>query len=379
MQLTVPDGSSVSSLSYTISGGPTAKSGTIDVSKSNTISAVIGGLAAGSGYMISLSGTSDGGDACTGSAGPFTVKPNATLSLSLVVACHKPRANGSITVGGTVDVCPGIDAINAVPSEVTVGNDVAISASASPDETALGSPLVYTWTGVTTSDTKGNAIFHCASSGTFPIAVSVGNGDSACNTPPDPAASATVNVTCDASQVGVPDASVGAPDGAQSTSVVINFDSIDASAAPVQGAAVNTYLASFGVSVTAAPDVGLDIQQAPFWEPTSSPPNFLNAFGSNATLNTGVTYTLTFSGPMASVSFFRTGIQAGSTMGLWTATAYSASNQALSTVGENSIVTNVPPQQFVLSGPAIAWVVFFSNVEGFAGTYLSIDDLTLNP
>jgi hypothetical protein len=82
---------------------------------------------------------------------------------------------------------------------------------------------------------------------------------------------------------------------------------------------------------------------------------------------------------MTSVSFFRTGIQAGSTMGLWTATAFSAAGQVLSSAGENSIVSGVSPQQFTLPGPGITSVTFYSNVEGFAGTYLSIDDLTLNP
>jgi N-acetylneuraminic acid mutarotase len=197
MQLTVPDGSSISSFNYTITGGSTMKSGTLDVSRSNTVSAIIGGLATGPGYVISLTGTSDGGDTCTGSAGPFTVKPNATVSLSLVVACHKPRPSGSVAVTGTVDVCPGIDSISAVPAEVTVGNDIAISVSASPDETALGFPLVYTWTGVTASDTKGNATFHCSTTGSFPVGVAVSNGDVTCNSAADPAANAAITVTCD--------------------------------------------------------------------------------------------------------------------------------------------------------------------------------------
>jgi hypothetical protein len=83
---------------------------------------------------------------------------------------------------------------------------------------------------------------------------------------------------------------------------------------------------------------------------------------------------------MASVSFYRTGLQAGSTMGLWSATALSAAGQPLSQVGEGSILIGpFPPQKFTLTGPGISAVTFFSNVEGFAGTYLSIDDLTLTP
>ena len=161
--------------------------------------------------------------------------------------------------------------------------------------------------------------------------------------------------------------------------VNINFDSLNASTGAVTGAPLSSYFAQFGVSVTAGSDVGLNVQQAPFWEPTSSTPNLLNTFGDAATLTTGVTYTLTFSCPMSTVSFYRAGIQAGSTMGLWSATANSATDQVLSSVGENQILTDVSPTQFTLSGPGIASVTFFSNVEGFAGTYLSIDDLTITP
>jgi len=376
MQLTVPDGSGISSFAYTIGGGPTAKSGTIDVSKSNTVSAILSGLAAGSGYTISIAGTSDAGDTCAGSAGPFTVTANETVSVSLVVACHAPSTNGNVSVHGTLDACPEISSVSANPSEVTVGNDVAITAIAGPDESDAGHPLVYTWSGVTSSDAKGNATFHCATPGSFSVSVAATNGDSACDSSSDPAANATITVTCD-----LANANRSADSGACGSAgpVDLDFDSLNASAGAVTGAALSSYFAQYGVSVTDGPDVGLNVQQAPFWEPTSSPPNLLNTFGGKSTLNTGVTYTLTFSCPIATVSFYRAGIQAGSTMGLWSATAFSAANQVLSTVGENQIVSNVLPTQFTLAGPGIASVTFYSNVMGFAGTYLSIDDLTLTP
>jgi hypothetical protein len=197
MQVTLPDGSRIGTVSYTISGGPTPKSGTFDVSKSNTVTAIIGGLAAGSGYMISLSAISSAGYPCVGTAGPFTVKANATIPVSVVLTCHAPRRNGSILINGVVDVCPGIDSIDAAPAAVTVGNDITVSALASPDQTSLGFPLAYTWTGVTSS-TGGTATFHCSSPGSFPITVSVSNGDGACITmPPDPAMSATISVSCE--------------------------------------------------------------------------------------------------------------------------------------------------------------------------------------
>src|SRR5690348_7739797 len=58
--------------SYSITG-PNAyvRSGTVDVSRSQTISFTVGGLPAGSGYSASISGTAtDGVTTCSGS-GPF--------------------------------------------------------------------------------------------------------------------------------------------------------------------------------------------------------------------------------------------------------------------------------------------------------------------
>ncbi len=194
MEITAPDGSNIGSVSYTISGGPTAKSGALDVSKSNSIAAVIGGLVAGGGYMLALSAASSTGDTCAGSAGPFTVRANATIPVAIVLTCHAKRQNGSIAINGTVDVCPGIDSIGASPSEAAVGNDITVTAVATPDETAIGFPLAYTWTGATSS-AGGAATFHCSAGGSFPITVRVANGDPACD-PTDPSANATINVSC---------------------------------------------------------------------------------------------------------------------------------------------------------------------------------------
>ena len=194
LALTATGDLTLSSVDYTISGGPTAKTGMIDISNSNNIRAVIGGLTAGTGYLIALSATSSTSDVCAGSAGPVTVHENATTSVTVVLTCHRRGDTGSIAVNGTIDVCPGIVSVAASPAEVIVGNDITIVASAGPDESAIGFPLAYNWTGATSSS-AGTATFHCSVAGTFPVSLSVTNGDTSCSGT-DPGASATVTVSC---------------------------------------------------------------------------------------------------------------------------------------------------------------------------------------
>src|SRR4029079_8362265 len=69
--------------SYAITG-PNAfmRSGTVDVSRSQTISFTVGGIPAGSGYNASITGTAtDGVTTCSGS-GPFSITAGTTTPLA---------------------------------------------------------------------------------------------------------------------------------------------------------------------------------------------------------------------------------------------------------------------------------------------------------
>src|SRR5262245_13038378 len=62
LALQLPDGDIINSASYTITGpNGFAKTGTINLSQSNTLTAVIGGLPVGTGYSITISATSTSG------------------------------------------------------------------------------------------------------------------------------------------------------------------------------------------------------------------------------------------------------------------------------------------------------------------------------
>ncbi len=166
--------------------------------------------------------------------------------------------------------------------------------------------------------------------------------------------------------------------GACATNTVLNFD--DASAGDA-----TSYLRNFGINlseVTAGTKVSIvDFSQSTAASP-SSPPNVLVQ---TDTQGNPATFTLNFSAPLDSVAFTRPMLLVSSPSGiihpLWSAHAFNALTQEVSTVSEGLIAsfTNVPAQTFTLSGPGITAVRIDSNNEHIAAfTAVLIDDLTLS-
>jgi len=170
----------VSSAGYTIVGPASyTKTGNIDVSATQSISAVIGGIPAGTGYSITLNATTvDGGTTCTGST-TFDVIARATSTVSVQLRCHEPPTTGSVAVGGKLNVCPLIDGISANPAEVQVGKSVALSAGAH-DSDSGPSALSYAWSAAngTFSDAASTSpSFTCTTLGTTTLTLKVSDGD----------------------------------------------------------------------------------------------------------------------------------------------------------------------------------------------------------
>ncbi len=184
-------GVAFNSFSYTLAG-PSSKSGSIDVSNSSTVSALIGGVAAGAGYSLSLSGTStDGATTCSGTSAPFNVVAGATTSVSVAIDCHTGSKNGSIAINGTINVCPSIDSVSANPP---AGNTIALTAAAS-DKDSGPQALSYSWTttsGTLSSGTVANPTLTCTAPGSVTLTLTVSDGDPGCN------ATFTVPLTCPA-------------------------------------------------------------------------------------------------------------------------------------------------------------------------------------
>ncbi|HZU85530.1 MAG TPA: hypothetical protein VE987_21520, partial [Polyangiaceae bacterium] len=182
LSLQVAPGVTVNSVAYVLTGpGGFTQSGTIDVSMSATVSALIGGIPAGSGYAIALTGVSaDGSVSCSGSSAPFSIAANQTTSVPVALACSGPTPeSGTIVVSATTSDCPVIDGIDVDPASVLVGGTIALLAHArGPNSGAL----TYSWTataGSLSGATAANPTFTCTSAGAATVTVAVSDGSDA--------------------------------------------------------------------------------------------------------------------------------------------------------------------------------------------------------
>jgi phospholipase C len=188
-------GSALDTLSYTIVGpAGFMKTGTIDVSSSTTVSATIGGIPAGNGFTITLTGTTtDGTTKCSGSA-KFNVTAGTTTTVKLTLDCHQASKTGGINVNGTVNICPNLQSLSANPSEVLTGSSVSLTSSAvDPDNGP--SPLSYSWTatsGKFSSPMSPNTTFTCTQPGVATVTLTVSDGDTTAGCP----ATSSVAITC---------------------------------------------------------------------------------------------------------------------------------------------------------------------------------------
>ena len=190
-------GASIATVNYTITGPASfTQNGTIDVSHSSTVSAVLGPFAVGGGYNIALTAVStDGSETCAGAAA-FTVMAGQTTSVNVPISCHQAPHTGSVSVNGTLNVCPQIDGLDASPSEVLVGGSVGLTATAHDADNGP-SPLKAQWTSTSGVFTNAGALgtrFVCTSPGTATLTLTVSDGDSSTGCP----ATSTVTVTCTA-------------------------------------------------------------------------------------------------------------------------------------------------------------------------------------
>jgi hypothetical protein len=153
------------------------------VANSASVSATVGGIAAASGYSLMLSSTTtDGQISCSGTSASFNVIAGATTSVAVTIDCHSQPKTGSVSINGTINVCPTISAIGAnPPSGITIG---LTSSATDPDNGPQ--PVSYSWTtssGTLSSATAQNPTLTCAVSGaTAMVTLTVSDGDPGCPT-----------------------------------------------------------------------------------------------------------------------------------------------------------------------------------------------------
>lgn len=176
-------GVTVTSGTYVVTG-PQAfqKTGTVTIGSSANVPVSLTQIPVGNGYRIEIDAVaSDNETECEGDI-LFNVPANGSPLVSLTVPIHCAKM-GTASVTGGFNICPVIDALEAIPSELRVGHSVTLQASAHDTDHGPSS-LSYAWqvNGVTISgQTQPSLVYTCATAGTVTITAVASDGDPACN------------------------------------------------------------------------------------------------------------------------------------------------------------------------------------------------------
>src|SRR5580658_2713176 len=216
LSLTTGPGLNVTALNWAISG-PYAYSGNANIGDAQSFEFVVGGVNAGNGYTITLSGTDSQNDPCTGTSAPFNVIAGATTYTEVSVTCLEPTdatlaanvTTGAVAVEAGVTVvvlpplqCPGIMSLSSSPAEIVdfVGQTSALAV------TTTNANATISWTvsptavgGVAGGATVANpsaasTTLTCSTPGQYQVTVSLGLPDSGeCGGLPYTSMSALIN------------------------------------------------------------------------------------------------------------------------------------------------------------------------------------------
>lgn len=213
MHLTLPDGTVINTVNYSVTGGSlsTARNGTVNVENSTQLRFRVGNLPVANGYTMTLGATTASGSACAGSAG-FNVENNQVTTLTMQLVCGsgvvvEVDTNGDVSV--TVEVvneagvtCPVVTGISALPLEVLVGFSLSLEGFVT---STTGVTYAWSGTGGTFAAPAAAATgFLCQTAGEHPLSFAISKTGCAASTMP-------VTVTCTANaDASVPDA--GTPD-----------------------------------------------------------------------------------------------------------------------------------------------------------------------
>jgi hypothetical protein len=195
LKLTIGNGVHVNSLAWSVSNASNAYTGAVQITddaghEAQSIEFVRGGVQAGTGYTVALSGADSDGDPCSGSSAPFAVAAGATTPVAVVVTCTVPTevslastiGSGSIAIDAGVSlvnqapfVCPAIAGFGVSPAELMPPETASLVAS---DIAGSGGTGTLQWTsscGTITNPNSPNATFSCgAITGTCVVTLTVG-------------------------------------------------------------------------------------------------------------------------------------------------------------------------------------------------------------
>ena len=182
MGLTISEGVVAREVHYAVSGnGIDEIAGRIEVTDPGaTLSALIGGIPPGSGYLLDVAALSDDGTAtCSGTAA-FDVATGEAVIVSITLVCATSGTRRSVVNGDDVHYCPALASYSAAPKMARVGETIQLSATAfvfEPD------PVSFNWStststpiGTLASASTAVSFFACEQVGAQELSVTVSDG-----------------------------------------------------------------------------------------------------------------------------------------------------------------------------------------------------------
>jgi hypothetical protein len=196
--LTLPEGYSLNTVTYTVSGNGVSRTGNIDVTNSSVLRFRIGNLPIANDYTLTLSAQTTGvpPQNCGGSAG-FDIENNLVSTLTMPITCGggvtiDQDPNGDIQVSVNVSqgpgtVCPVVTGISALPLETAVNGTIQLEGYSS------SAPTTTAWSGAGGTFASASAAataYTCTSGGLHTLTFTIAKTD--CPAP----SSYTVEVEC---------------------------------------------------------------------------------------------------------------------------------------------------------------------------------------
>jgi hypothetical protein len=166
----------LNSVTYSVTG-PSSYSNSITVDTTTTLDSQrrIDGLVPGTYHVVASGSTAEGYN-CTGAA-DFDVVARRVSQVVVHLVCTFVSNSGSATLGSSANICAAIKSLNVTPN--AAGTQFALAATAlDPDNGP--NPVSFSWLVNTTQLSGSTATFNCPAAGTFPVILTVSDGDSAC-------------------------------------------------------------------------------------------------------------------------------------------------------------------------------------------------------
>lgn len=178
LNLTLSNGVVIDAVEATITGDALAEAlvRTIPVpNEGATVSALFGGLPAGTYSIVLSADAADGSTNCSGEAS-FDVLAGETVGVTVPMTCDSDSVRGTVTVDGVVNVCPELEHVFVAPLQTAVGGQIVVEGAASD---ADDDDVSYAWTasaGSFDDPAAANTTYNCETPGDQTLVLTINDG-----------------------------------------------------------------------------------------------------------------------------------------------------------------------------------------------------------